>query len=325
MKSRAESATVFAVATLLCLASAAHAQTWPARPVRMIIPNSAGSGPDVVVRILGARLERSLGQTFVVDNRPGANFFLASEAVAKAVPDGYTLGLGSGVVASVNPNTFKTLPYNPDRDFDYIAMLVDTAWSLVGAHPSVPASNLSEFIALAKKSPGKYSYQVTVPNVGMWFKWFTHKVGMDLVEVEYKSSPQAVQDMLAGRTDLFVNSITNYTEHLKAGKLKPLAFISSQVPPGFENVQNVRQILPGASQETWIALMGPAGLPPAMVQRLNTSVDAVLKDPEFKSRLVSLGWDNVNGARTPAAIAEHARKERAYWAEIVKEAGVVPQ
>src|SRR5206468_3910260 len=95
-----------------------------------------------------------------------------------------------------------------------------------------------------RRIPASYSYQVTVPNVGMWFKWFTHKVGMDLVEVEYKSSPQAVQDMLAGRTDLFVNSITNYTEHLKAGKLKPLAFISSQMPPGFENVQNVRQILP---------------------------------------------------------------------------------
>lgn len=314
------------LSALLCLfACSAGAQTWPAKPVRWILPNSAGSGPDTVARLAAAKLEPLLGQPLIIENRPGANFFIAAEAIAKAPPDGYTIGLGSGVIGSINPNLFKSLPYDPDRDYDYIAMLVDTVWTVIGTHASFPANTLEELVELAKKNPGKYSFQSTVPINIMWFKWLTSKLGIQMLEVQYKSTPQAVQDQLAGRTDVFVNAITGYLEHIRSGKIKALA-ISPDTPfPGMERVPRVTRLVPNSSLETWISIMGPAGLPAPMVQRLNRAVDTVLKDAEFEKRLLAVGWGNAQGARTPARIAEHARAERARWAEIVREAGVTPQ
>jgi tripartite-type tricarboxylate transporter receptor subunit TctC len=313
---------------LLCVAliapCAALAQTWPVKPVRWILPNSAGSGPDTVARLAAARLEQALGQPFLIENRPGANFFIAAEAIAKSAPDGYTVGLGSGVIASINPNLFKTLPYNPDRDFEYIAMLVDTVWTVIGTSSSFPASTFAEFIELAKKNPGKYSYQVTVPINGIWWKSVTKKLGIQMLEVEYKSTPQAVQDQLSGRTDLFVNAVTGYLEHMRAGKLKGLV-LGGDVPfPGLD-LPSINKFAPGSSLETWISIMGPAGMPQPMVQRLNRAVDAIVKEPEFQKRLLAIGWGNAQGARTPAAVAENARAERARWAEITRQAGVVPE
>jgi tripartite-type tricarboxylate transporter receptor subunit TctC len=320
------SLTALAACAALSLCSlSATGQSWPVKPVRWIVPNSGGSGPDAVVRLAAVRLEKILGQPFIIENRPGANFFIASEAVARAQPDGYTIGLGSGVVASVNPHLFKSLPYDPDRDFDWIAMLVDTNWTLIGAHPSIPANNLTEFIALARKNPGKYTYQVTVANNGMWFRWLTKRLGIELLEVEYKSTPQAVQDAIAGRTDLFVNTFATHAEHVRSGKLKALALGSAGTMPGYEHLENVQSFIPNSTLETWIAVFGPAGLPPAMVQRLNGALDRVLKEQDFRTRILGLGWNNVHGVRTPAAVAEHAKSQRARWGEFVREAGVTPQ
>ncbi len=146
----------------------------------------------------------------------GVNFFIAAEATARAAPDGYTIGLGSGVLSSINPNLFKSLPYDPDRDFEHIGMMVDTVWIMIAAHASVPANNFAEFVQLAKKNPGKYSYQITVALNGMYMRWLSKKLGISLLEVEYKSTPTAVQDALSGRTDLIVNSINAYEPHIKA-------------------------------------------------------------------------------------------------------------
>jgi tripartite-type tricarboxylate transporter receptor subunit TctC len=310
---------------LLLLAASAQAQTWPAKPVRWILPNSAGSGPDTVARLAAAKLEPILGQPLIIENRPGANFFIAAEATKNAAPDGYTVAFGSGVIGSINPHLFKQLPYDPDRDFEYIAMMVDTVWTMIGTHASFPANSLAEFIELAKKNPGKYTFQSTVPINIMWFKWLSKKLGIDMVAVEYKSAPQSVQDQLAGRTDLFVNAVTGFLEQVRAGKLKVLA-MSPEVPmPGYEQFPLLSKTLPNASLETWISIMGPAGMPAPMVQRLNRAVDTVVKDPEFSKRLLAIGWGNEKGARTPAEIAQHARSERARWAEIVREAGVKPE
>ncbi len=161
-----------------------------------------------MVRLAATRLEQLVGQPFVVDNRPGGNFFIAAEAVARAAPDGYTIGLGSGVMSAINPNLFKSLPYDPDRDFEYIAMMVDTVWTMIATQSTFPANNFGEFVQLARKNPGKYSYQVTVALNGMYFRWLSKKLGISLLEVEYKSTPNAVNDARAGRTDLNVNSIT---------------------------------------------------------------------------------------------------------------------
>ncbi len=314
------------LALALCtLAGMSHAQTWPAKPVRWIIPNSAGSGPDTVTRLAATQLEQILRQPFLIENRPGANFFIAAEALARAAPDGYTIGLGSGVLSAINPNIFKQLPYDPDRDFDYIAMMVDTVWTMVGAHASFPASNFTELIQAAKKNPGKYSYQVTVPVNGMYFRWLSKKLGMSMLEVEYKSTPTAVQDALSGRTDLIVNSITAYEPHIKAGKLKVLGMSPETPLPGYENVQKISDVLPGGNMESWIGLIAPRGVPPDMVRRLNEAMDRIVREPEFSKRLLALGWANRLGARNPKAMVEHALAERARWAEIVRDAGVTPQ
>lgn len=314
------------VALAMCtLAGLSQAQTWPVKPVRWIIPNSAGSGPDTVTRLAATQLEQILKQPFLIENRPGGNFFIAAEATARAAPDGYTIGLGSGVLSAINPNLFKQLPYDPDKDFDYIAMMVDTVWIMVAAHSSFPANNFAELIQAAKKNPGKYSYQVTVPVNGMYFRWLSKKLGASLLEVEYKSTPTAVQDALSGRTDIIVNSITPYEAHIKAGKIKVLGMSPETPLPGYEKVQKISEVLPNGDMGSWIGLIAPRGVPPDMVRRLNEAMDRIVRDPEFQKRLLALGWANRQGARNPKAMAEHALAERARWAEIARDAGVTPQ
>ena len=333
LKTFASRVLAAALATLGCATASAQSGgpgvqpptiQWPVKPVRWILPNSAGSGPDTVARLAAQRFEQALGQPFIIENRAGANFFIAAEAIAKAPADGYTIGLGSGVIASINPNLFKSLPYDPDRDFDYIAMLVDTVWTVIGTHSSFPANSFAEFLEMAKKAPGKYTYQVTVPINGMWWRSVTKKLGIQMVEVEYKSTPQAVQDQLAGRTDIFVNAITGYLEHMRAGKLKGLALGGDTPLPG-SDLPSINRFAPHSSLETWISIMGPAGLPRPMVQRMNRTVDTVVKDADFQKRLLAIGWGNAEGARTPEAVAQNAKAERARWAEIAREAGVKPE
>ncbi len=159
----------------------------------------------------------------------------------------------------------------------------------------------------------------------MYMRWLSKKLGISLLEVEYKSTPTAVQDALSGRTDLIVNSITAYEPHIKTGKIKVLGISSDTPLPGYESAQKVTEVLPGATLDSWISLMAPRGVPPDMVKRLNAAMDNVVRNPEFAKRLLALGWANREGARSPRAITDHAIAERARWAEIARDAGVTPQ
>jgi tripartite-type tricarboxylate transporter receptor subunit TctC len=318
--------TRFLFLFLALVSSTAFAQQWPAKPVRFILPNGPGSGPDVMARLAALRLEQQLGQPFVVDNRPGANFFIAAEAIARAAPDGYTIGQGSATMSSINMHTFKSLPYDPEKDFEYIGCLIDTIWGFFGVHPSVPARSFREFIDLAKKSPGKYTYGVTVPSNGMWTKYVLKQMGgVEMVEVTYKAPTQQVQDLVSGRIHATTNGFTGYEPFLRDGRLRPLVAISPVRHPDWPDLQPITDFVPGAGYNSWIGVIAPKGVPQPMVTRLNAALDAVVKDPEFSKRALALGWTNRGGARTPPQMAQLVRDAHKHWGEIVRDAGVKPE
>jgi tripartite-type tricarboxylate transporter receptor subunit TctC len=310
---------------LLAAASGAHAQTWPAKPVRFILPNSAGSGPDGLARLAAERFEKTMGQPFVIENRPGANFLIATEAIRSAAPDGYTIGLGSATIASITPHLYKSLPYDPDRDFEYIAVLTDTIWGFFGVHPSVPARTLQEFIELAKKNPGKYTVGVSVPSNGMWTLWVMKRLGIQVTVVDYKSAPQSIQDLVGGHVNATTNSFSGYDQFLKDGRVRGLVAITEVRHPDYPNLPPVTDFAPGTGYDSWLGIIAPKGVPEAMVQRLNRATDALLREPEFARRAMALGWSNRDGAKTPRVIAELNKVYRDKWGEIIREAGVKPE
>ncbi len=305
------------------ISGAVHAQGWPSKPVRIILPNAAGSGPDVIMRLAAERMEKILGQPMLFDNRPGANFLIAANAIAKAAPDGYTIGLGSATITSINPHLYKALPYDPERDFAYIGVLIDTIWGFFGVHPSVPAKTFAEFVALAKKDSGKYTYAVTVPSNGMWTQWVMKKAGVELTEVSYKTPQQAIQDTLTGRVTATTNGFTGYDQYLR--DLRPLVAITAVRHPEYPDLPAIDEFYPGTGYDSWIGLIAPRGVPTDMVQRLNRALDTVVREPEFAKRALQMGWSNREGARTPKELAAMAREAHKRWGEIVREAGVKPE
>jgi tripartite-type tricarboxylate transporter receptor subunit TctC len=305
--------------------SAALAQAWPGKPVRFILPNSAGSGPDGLARFVAQRFEASMGQPFIIENRPGANFLIAAEAIRSAAPDGYTIGLGSATLASITPHLYKSLPYDPDRDFEYIGVLTDTIWGFFGVHPSVPARTMAEFIELAKKSPGKYTVAASVPSNGMWTLWVMKRLGVQVTVVDYKSAAQAISDVVAGHVNAVSNSFSGYEAFLKDGRVRALAAVTDVRPPDRPDLPPITDFAPGTAYDSWLGIVSPKGVPEAMVQRVNRAMDVLVREPEFAKRALAAGWSNRGGARNPKIIAELNRAYRDKWGEIVREAGVKPQ
>jgi tripartite-type tricarboxylate transporter receptor subunit TctC len=310
---------------LLFFSGIAHGQQWPSKPVRFIVPNSPGAGPDAVSRIAGDRLERLLGQPFVVDNRPGGNFMIAAEAILRAPPDGYTIGLGGVTMSGINPNQFKSLSYDPEKDFEYIGVIIDTIWGFFGVHPSVPASNFKEFLELARKSPGKYSYGTTVPSTGAWMQWVMQRAGVQLTEVMYKSTPQAIQDAISGQVSSTINSFLGYEGFLKQGRMRGLVAMTEVRHPDWPDLPAIGEFYPGMGFNSWIGVVAAKGVPQDMVTRLNRAIDTVVRDPEFNKQTLKIGWSNRLGARTPKELAERAKDDKRYWGDILRAAGVKPQ
>ncbi len=315
-------------ATLFILAVAStsvFAQIWPAKPVRFILPNSAGSSVDALARFAAERFERSLGQPFIIENRPGANFLIAAEAIRSAAPDGYTVGLGSVTIASITPNLYKSLPYDPDKDFEYIGVLTDTLWGFFGVNATVPARTMGEFIALAKKNPGKYSVAASVPSNGMWTLWAMKRLGVQVTVIDYKSSTQAVSDVVGGHVNATTNSFSGYEAFLKDGRVRALTTVTDVRSPEHPDIPPISDFAPGTAYDTWLGIIAPKGVPEPMVQRLNRAMEVLVREPEFAKRALATGWSNRGGAKTPKAIVEINRMYREKWGEIIREAGVKPE
>lgn len=317
-------ATLPAIVLFCLLSGAAIGQAYPLKSVRFIVPNGAGSSPDVVARLVAERLSRRLGQQFLVENNIAGAGLVGAQQAAKAAPDGYTLFMGSASAMASNLVMFKSLPYDPTRDFVPVAGLVDNGPYVLAVHPDVPVKTFSEWVALAKARPGKLSFAADAGLAGIVGKWLNKTAGIDVVHVPYKAIPPSIQDTAGGRVEMILISPIAIAPFTSSGKLRTIAITSAKRFPGMENIPTIAETLPGFQIGGWFLLAAPAGTPGDIVQRLNHEVDVYLKEPEIIERLRNFGF-STSGAGTPQSLQEFIRSEQARWVQIAREVGVEPQ
>jgi tripartite-type tricarboxylate transporter receptor subunit TctC len=311
--------------TLLGALPHAHSQTWPARPVKVIVSFAAGSAPDIICRFVTDRLSRALGQQVIIDNRPGSGNILAAQAAARSAPDGYNFFCVTAATLVSNPHTFKSLPYDPVKDFVPVAMIAKGPFFVL-VHPSVPVKTLSELAAYDKANPGKLSFATDgLRNfTGMMAAWLNKIASMNILTVPYANMPQGIQDTLAGRTQVVILAIPAAAPRIKSGELRPLAASFAKRVPGYESVPAIAETFPGFELVGWFAIVAPAGTPREITLRVNREMDGILKDAETAQRLRTLGFFT-EGAETPEAVADLIRSDLAKWGKIVKDIGIQPE
>jgi tripartite-type tricarboxylate transporter receptor subunit TctC len=310
--------------SLIAAVSPARAQTWPNGPITVYISNSAGSSPDIILRMLTERLSRSLKQQLIVINRPGANGIPPAVAVQRAQPDGNTLLFAGNSQLTANVYLVKELPYDPEKDFIPVALVVDSSPFVIAAHPSLKAGTMAELIALAKSQPGKLSYGAAgslAPIVG---ETLNRAAGMDILQVPYKDTAQSMNETVAGMTQLNYQALPTVEPFFKAGKLKYIAVTSRKRFPVIPEVPAVSETLPGYSLDGWFVMLGPAGMANDRVRLLNREIDLALRDPDLNARMSGFGFAT-SGAGTPESIREHMRAGREQWQKIVKDLGLQAQ
>ena len=311
---------LLAVATLA--PALAQAQAWPAKPIRLIIPFAPGGATDVIGRLTAQKLQDALGQQIVVDNRPGANGNIGTEMAVKAPADGYTLVMSYDGTLAINPSAYRKMPFDPQKDLAPIASVGQLPLLLV-VHPSVPAKNVAEFVALAKSTPGKINYSgAGYGSAGhLAAELFRGRAGIDIVHVNYKGGGQAVQDLLGGQIQAMMTGLTTVEGHLKAGKLRALAFTSPRRMPGAPDVPTfVESGYPGLVVMSWYGLLAPVGTPAEILRRLNGEVNKLLLLPEVKDRMASLGVEPTGG--TAEQFAQTIREDTTRWTKVVNDAGI---
>jgi tripartite-type tricarboxylate transporter receptor subunit TctC len=303
----------------LCGASAAHA-AWPERPLRYILGSAPGGGPDIAVRVVMAQLSRQLGQPVVVDNRPGASGTIGTRAIADATPDGYTIGHGNIQTMAITRSILK-LPYDIERDLRPVVHMYGTP-NLLGVTLALPVKSVQELIAYAKKNPDQLSFASTGSgssiHVGM--ELFKLMTGTRMLHVPYKAAVVALTDLTAGRVQVMADNINSIGPHVKAGRIRGLAVTSAQRVPAFAELPTVAEAgVPGFDVSAWAGVMVPAGVPRAIVARLNAELNQALAAPAVADKLPDLGLIVAGG--TPEQFAAHIRKESARWADVVKRSG----
>lgn len=310
---------------LLFFSRIVFSQDWPARPVKFIVAQPPGTSPDIVARFLADRLQRHLGQSVVVENRPGGQNVIGAQAAAKSPADGYTYFFATTAAVITNPLTFKALPYDPQREFVPVAMIAKSPM-VIAVNPSVPAKSLAELVALDKAQPGKLAAANEGAKTfgGMMSQMLNKSAGIGLLQVPYNGVSPAIQDTIAGRTQVVLVSSAALLPFLKRGDLRPLAVSAGTRVRGLEDVPTLSETFPGFEYVGWFALFAPAGSPPAALQRVNRDMDRVLSDPEIAKRLYDLGLVN-EGAGTPESLNEFLAAERERWGKLVKEIGLQPE
>lgn len=306
---------------VLCACSAAQAQTWPARPVRIIAPFAAGGTADLLGRIAAGKLSESMGQSFIVENRAGAGGVLGSELVARSAPDGYTL-LVSGVAShAVAPALSPKIPFDPIKDFTHIALFGGPP-SVLAVHPSMPVKDLKSFIAFARSKPRELTYGS--PGNGtqghLIAEMFKRAAGFDMQHIPYKGASGAVIDVVAGHTHAISTTLTTAGTQIRAGRIRALAISSAARLPDYASVPTYREAgYPELVATIWFSLSGPAALPADIVNRLNSEVRRVLQLPEVRARLLPEGIEP--GTLDAKAFTEFVAAEVKRWAPVVKASG----
>ncbi len=323
MLRRALAPTVLIAVFALAFAAPAGAQTWPAgHPITMLMGFPAGSGVDVVARMLQDSMEKSLGTKIVIDYRSGAGGNLASEAVAKAKPDGYTILLGTAATHGVNAALYKKLPFDVEADFTPISPLVNVSNVLTVNPQVIDAANLREFIDKVKAAPGKYNYASTGNGTGthLAFAEFVSRAGLNMVHVPYKGGPEALASVVSGQTCCIMNQVQTVMGQWKAGKVRLLGVTTRARIGSIAEVPTISEAgVPGFESITWFGLFGPKGLDPAIVNRINAAVKVALEVPETRDKLIQLG--NTPRWESPEQFRETVKSDRARWAGVVKAIG----
>jgi len=311
------------VAASSLFALSAVAQTYPARPIRLLIPFPPGGGADTLARIVSPRLTDSMGQTWVVDNRGGAGGNLATEIVATSQPDGYSVLLGFNTALVVNPALYAVLPFNVMRDLQPVTKLASAQYILV-VHPSVQAATLKELIALAKSAPGKLNYASA--GVGsplhLAAEMFKIRAGVDLVHVPYKGGAPAAAAVLAGETQVLFGSVASTLPHVKAGKLRALAVTGPKRAAVAPNLPTIAESgFPGFDVTSWYSLLVPAKTPRPIVQRLFDEAQRAVRLPDVQEAFGRQGLE-VETSASPEEFAAQIKAETAAWANVIKTAGI---
>jgi tripartite-type tricarboxylate transporter receptor subunit TctC len=311
-------------AALLALSLGALAQTYPSKPIRIVVPYPPGGFNDTLGRTLAAKFTEAWGQPAVVENKPGGNTLIGNDFVAKSAPDGYTL-LVVAFPFSVVPSLFKTMPYDTLRDFSPV-ILAATSPNLLVVHPSLPVSTVGELIAMAKAKPGTLSYASTGNGSSnhISMELFKSLAGVNIVHIPYKGSGPAVSDLLGGQVQLMFDNTPNVLPHVKAGKLRALGSSGTKRSALTPDVPTVAEAgVAGYEVTVWFGLVAPAGTPREVIQKLNAEVTRILAMPDVRERFLAQGVEPVGS--TPEQFGEHIRAQMSKWAQVVKDAGVVAE
>jgi tripartite-type tricarboxylate transporter receptor subunit TctC len=312
------------VLALIAAIPAALAQNYPVRVVRVVVAYPAGGSIDVVARLVNQRLTAALGQQFIIDNRAGAAGNIGTDFVAKAAADGYTLLMGSAASISSAPSVYAKLPYDPVRDLAPVVQVANQP-NVLTAHPSVPARTLKEFIALARANPGKFNYGSSGIGASqhMTAELFAMLTGVKIVHIPYKGGTPAMTDLISGQIDFMFTPAPNAIAFVKGGKIRGIAVTSLKRSSALPELPTIDEAgLKGFELLGWIGLLGPAGTPREIVDRLNAEINKMLAG-DIRARLTDLGLDAVGG--TPEHFAAFIRQDIAKYAKIVKAAAIPPQ
>ena len=318
MKTSILATLLFAVTASLTAPAPTHAQTYPTKPIRLVVPFPAGGATDIFARAVSQKLGERLGTTIVVDNKPGAGGTIGSDIVAKATADGYTLLLATSSTHSIGPSLSARLPYDAVADFTPIAH-VGSAPNLMVVPNSSPAKTVKEWIDYARKNPGKLNYASSGNGtiVHLMAEYFKAQTGLFLVHIPYRGTALAIPDLVSGKVDVLFDSLPSALPHVKDGRLRALGITSLKRSPLFPELAPIADTVPGWESTTWFGMYGPKGLPVELVARINTSLNQALQDADVKDRLARLGIDGVGG--TPQQFASMLDTDRAKWKKIITE------
>ncbi|WP_420992935.1 Bug family tripartite tricarboxylate transporter substrate binding protein [Cupriavidus sp. 30B13] len=321
MRSKPLAAAMLAACTALSMlaAPAARADSYPSKPIRLVVGFPSGGAPDILARIFSEKI--SLGQPVVVDNKPGAGGNIGAEAVAHAAPDGYTLAMGTVGTHSINGALYARMPYDMVKDFTPVILVASTPNVLV-VNPAVPARNVQELIALAKAKPGGLTFGT--PGVGTSLhvagELFNSMAGVKITHVPYKGRAMAIPDLLGGHITMMFDNLPSALPVVKEGKLRALGVTSARRSPSAPEIPTLaEQGLPGFEADSWFAIFAPANTPKDVIARLNAELNRIYTLPDVQAKLKTLGLDPVLG--TPEKLAAYQHSEIAKWAKVVKESG----
>jgi tripartite-type tricarboxylate transporter receptor subunit TctC len=307
--------------SLFSVSTAAHAQGFPDRAITLVVPFAAGGSTDVVARVIAQKMGDDLGQQVIVENIAGAGGNLGADRVARAEPDGYTVLMGTVATHALNPLILKTKPYDPEKDFAPISLLVVVPNVLV-VNPQLPVNTVAELVALLKAEPDKYAYASSGNGTPLHLsgELFKSMTGVSMQHVPYKGSGPALNDLLGNQVSIMFDNLPSSSGHIKSGTLRALGVTTAERASSFPDVPTIAETVPGYETYTWNALFAPTGTPTEAIDRLNAAAKKALADPGVAARMADFSAQIV--ASTPEELKTHVSEEIAKWGPVVKDANV---